>query len=94
MTRRAARVDANHRQIADALTAVGWSVVDFSAVGRGVPDLYVAKAGRQVWVEVKDSAKPPSARTLTPDQVKFHQRMQAAGVSVVVVESVEQAVRL
>lgn len=92
--RRASRVDRNHGEILRALERVGWSVVDFSACGRGVPDLYAAKAGRQVWIEVKDGAKVKSARQLTPDQVKFHAKLAAAGIAVQVVTSIEDAVRL
>lgn len=90
----ARRVDGNHRDIRDALERIGWTVVDFSSVGRGIPDLYAAKAGRELWIEVKDGSKPPSERKLTPEQEKFHAKMQRAGVEIVTVTSVDEAVRL
>ena len=91
---RAAKVDANHRQIRAALERVGWLTIDFSAIGRGIPDLYAVKAGRAVWLEVKDGDKPPSRRTLTPDQERLHARLLAAGAELHVITSLEEAVAL
>lgn len=90
----ARRTDANHRDVAKAMEQAGFTVIDFSSVGRGVPDLYAAKAGRGLWVEVKDGSKVPSARKLTPDQLRFRERMARAGIHVYVVTSAEDAVRL
>jgi len=69
---RAARVDANQAEIVDALRKVGCTVQPLHAVGQGVPDLLVGYRGNNVLIEVKDGSKPPSARKLTPDQVKWH----------------------
>ena len=66
--RRAARTDANHREIVAALRKAGASVADLSAVGGGVPDLLVGFRSRNWCLEVKDGKKPPSARKLTPEQ--------------------------
>jgi hypothetical protein len=68
---RAARVDANHSQIVKALRAIGASVADTSAVGKGFPDLVVKFRGSLWLMECKDGAKPPSKRKLTPAQEKF-----------------------
>lgn len=46
--RRAARVDANHAEIARTLRRLGWAVHDTSGVGGGFPDLVIGKAGRVV----------------------------------------------
>jgi hypothetical protein len=92
--RRAAKQDRNHGEVMRALERCGWTVIDLSAVGRGVSDLYIAKAGRALWLEIKDGEKVPSARKLTEAQEKFHAKMAAAGVPVVVVSSVEEAVAL
>ena len=43
---------------------------------------------RNYLIEVKDGAKPPSARKLTPDQVKFHHDWCG---QIAVAESVEDA---
>ena len=70
--RRAAKIDDNQQRVVNALRCTGCSVAVLAAVGKGVPDILAAKAGRTVLLEVKDGAKPPSARRLTPDQVAFH----------------------
>ena len=92
---RAAKVDANQADIVAALRKVGCDVYVASSFGQGFPDLVVllpgAKGQRRVMLlEVKDGDKPPSARKLTPDQVKFHAIW--AGESVRVVDSVEAAI--
>jgi hypothetical protein len=57
-----------------------------------VPDLLVKVPGtdRLILVEVKDGAKRPSARKLTPDQERWHAEWD--GAPVYVVEDIEQAV--
>lgn len=70
--RRAARTDDNHAAIVAAFRRMGCSVVSLAAVGKGCPDLLCANRTGSWLVEVKDGAKPPSARQLTPDQVEFH----------------------
>ena len=69
--RRAARVDANQAEVVKALRKIGATVTPLHRVGRGVADLLVSF--RQKWfvLEVKDGAKPPSARELTPDERKW-----------------------
>ena len=68
----AAKVDANQAEIVNALRAVGAQVQSLAAVGHGVPDLLVAFRGDWYVAEVKDGSKPPSKRTLTPDEVAWH----------------------
>jgi hypothetical protein len=72
--RRAARVDANHAEIVAAFRACGCQVLDLSRVGGGCPDLLVSsRGGRCLFlVEVKDGAKSPSRRKLTPLEAEFH----------------------
>ena len=69
---RAAKVDANQSAIVDALRAVGATVQPLHTVGKGCPDLLVGWRGVNTLIEVKDGAKPPSARALTADQVEWH----------------------
>lgn len=88
------RTDANHASIRAALRQCGWTVHDLSGVGGGVPDLLAIKRGRVVFIEVKDGAKRPSARKLTPDQVELHAAFRAAGAPVHVVTSVDEVVAL
>ena len=71
--RRSAKVDANQPAIVDGLRRLGFRVLSLATIGNGVPDLLVGcPNGRLILLEVKDAAKPPSARKLTPDQVSWH----------------------
>jgi hypothetical protein len=73
--RRAAKVDANHAEIAKALRSAGCGVLDLSAVGNGCPDLLVHAPTHPhavALIEVKDGKKSPSKRKLTPAQQEFH----------------------
>lgn len=47
------RVDQNHAAIVDTFRRLGWSVQSLAAVGKGCPDLLVAKRGHTLVVEVK-----------------------------------------
>jgi len=53
VVRRAARVDANHGEIVQALRAHGAYVQDSSRMGGGFPDLVCGYAGKTVLIEVK-----------------------------------------
>ena len=70
--RRAAKVDANQREVVAALRAAGASVQLLHAVGEGCPDLLVGYKGLNMLLEVKDGSKPPSAQKLTPQQEEWH----------------------
>ena len=70
--RRAARVDANQREVVAALRGAGATVQPLHAVGEGCPDLLVGKDGKNWLIEVKDGNKPPSAQKLTPQQEIWH----------------------
>lgn len=87
---RAARTDANQTEIVEALRLVGCSVQPLHTVGKGCPDLLVGRSGLNVLIEVKDGSKPPSARTLTPDQEIWHDNWRG---QVTVVSSVHEALQ-
>ena len=74
--RRAARTDANQSAVVERFRQWGASVETMHAVGNGFPDLAVGLCGINLLVEVKDGDKPPSARTLTPDQVDWWNQWQ------------------
>jgi len=86
--RRAAKIDANQPEIVKALREAGAAVTSLAAVGQGVCDLLVTFRGQTYLVEVKDGAKPPSQRQLTPDQIKWHGEQRT---KVHVVHNVDQA---
>lgn len=69
--RRAARVDANQEEVVAALRKIGAVVTPLHAVGNGVSDLLVSFRQKWLVMEVKDGAKPPSARKLTPDEERW-----------------------
>jgi hypothetical protein len=87
--RRAAKVDANQADVVSALRKVGASVTPIHMVGSGCPDLLVGFRGRTVVMEVKDGAKPPSARKLTDDEAVWFGNWKGEAY---VVETPEQAI--
>ena len=90
---RAAAVDRNQAEIVKALRKSGCRVYVCSSFGKGFPDLLVGLPDRTLaYVEIKDGSKPPSARKLTPDQVKFHAEWY--GWPLFVVTSVDEALGL
>jgi hypothetical protein len=68
-------------------------VLDLAAVGGGCPDLLVGRAGKNYLIEIKDGAKPASARKLNAAQANFHAAWRGHPVRVVVdVETALEAV--
>jgi hypothetical protein len=67
---RAKKVDANQKGVVAELRKRGFSVGITSSLGKGFPDLIIAK-GKTVLVELKDGSKSPSQRKLTPSEKKF-----------------------
>lgn len=86
--RRAAKRDDNEAQIVAALRKAG-ATVRIITQGDGLPDLLVGYRGRTILLEVKDGAKPPSARKLTEDEEAFFRDWQGGDLEVVL--SAEQA---
>lgn len=86
--RRAARVDANQKEIVRAWRQVGARVALTHMVGNGFPDAVVGFRGQVRLFEIKDGSKSPSARRLTPDEEKF---IGLWGDLVTVVSSVDEA---
>ena len=66
------RVDANQPDIVRDLRQVGASVAHTHMVGQGFPDIVVGFRGQNYLFEIKDGAKPPSKRKLTPDEEQWH----------------------
>lgn len=89
--RRAAKIDANQNEIVTALRQIGCDVCLLSAVGKGCPDLAIGYRGKNYFLEVKDGAKPPSERKLTPDQVEWHSQWRG---QVAVVNNVDEAIKV
>ena len=70
--RKTGKIDANQPAIVKTLKDIGCSVQILSAVGGGCTDLLVGVNGYNLCLEVKDGAKPPSGRVLTPAQAIWH----------------------
>lgn len=88
--RRAAKVDDNHKDIVEAFRKMGAAVLDIHTIPNCC-DVAITYRGVSVMVEIKDSAKPPSARKLTEGEVKFRDYWVAHGGKWALVESVEDA---
>ena len=86
MSYRASATDANHGEIQAALRRIPGVAVRDVHHHRGLGcDLLVTFRGRDTWfVEVKDGAKPPSARKLTDAEQSLERQV---GGRFVVVES-------
>ena len=73
--RRAAKVDDNQSEIVALFRKLGWTVLIISQL-KNCCDIIVSKSGRTVAIEIKDGAKPPSARKLSDGEVKFRNAWQ------------------
>ena len=89
---RAAKIDANQEAVVTALRTAGASVQSLASVGKGVPDLLVGYKGQTLLMEIKDGFKPPSARLLTEDQLRWHGSWK--GGALAVVDSPDAALRM
>lgn len=85
--RRAARVDANHTQIATGLRRLGAWVWSTASQGNGFPDLLVWYRGGYHLLEVKPPGAPSKAK-LTDREAVFHRSCPGP---VHVVRSLEEA---
>lgn len=93
--RRAAKLDARHNGIVLALRKAGCSVQSLAAVGGGVPDLLVGRAGVIYLLEVKDPPGPQGGTSRDGQRLNGRQEMWRAGwrAPVAVVTSAEEALR-
>ena len=73
--RRAAKVDDNQKEIVALFRKLGWTVLIISQL-KNCCDIIVSKSGRTVAIEMKDGAKPASARKLSDGEVKFRDAWQ------------------
>lgn len=84
------KVDENQKEIVAAFRKFGYSVAHTHTIGKGFPDIIVAKNLCTILVEIKDGKKAPSKRKLTPDEEKFHNEWQG---QMVIIESVDDVVK-
>ena len=74
------KTDANQASIIATLREVGATVVDLSAVGKGVPDLLVGHRGATYLLEVKNVK---GKNKTTPDQDVFYAWWRGGPVHIV-----------
>jgi hypothetical protein len=89
---RAAKADDNQPEIVAAFRKLGCEVAHTHMVGKGFPDIVVKSGGAFSsvhLVEIKDGAKPKSARKLTEAEAEFHETWP-----VEIVETTDDVVRL
>ncbi len=85
------KVDANQSEIVDTFRKLGCSVKCTHTLAEGFPDLVVGISGETAIVEVKDGAKPPSARKLTIDEILFQDTWRGSPVKII--ETVDDVIR-
>ncbi len=94
---RASRVDENQAALVKTLRECGVTVQHLHSVGQGCPDIICgvfdrfSGERRNYLFEIKDAAKVPSAKLLTPAQQKWHGDWSG---QVAVVETADQALRI
>ena len=88
MTRRAARVDACHAEIREALRNCGYVVQDTFRQGSGCPDMFVLSKSKH-WVAFE--VKSPGGK-LTDDEAELFDKVHHGPLYTVT--SVEQAIEL
>ena len=81
--RRAAKTDANQREIVNGLRHFGCTVEPLHVVGHGCPDLLIGHHGHTYLLEVK-----VAKGALTPDEMNWHEQWRG---QVAVVRTLEEA---
>lgn len=85
--RKKLRIDANTKEVREAVERVGGCWIDCTGDPTIGFDALVGFRGRLYPVEVKDGAKPPSERKLTVQEMMRAHELQLVGVEVLVVLS-------
>lgn len=80
---RAAKVDANHQAITDALRKAGASVLSLARIGGGCPDILACKSGRAWLFEVKNPERSKKRREGDTLQQEWHKRWHGCPVLIV-----------
>jgi len=90
---RARRTDGNHAAIIRGALDVGAAVLDIHALA-GTLDILIGFRSVLYLIEIKDPARPKSARALTAAETATIDRFRLAGCPVHVIETVEQLWRV
>jgi hypothetical protein len=90
MSKYARKKDDNHDEIVDEFKRLGCGVKDVHDLPNFV-DIIICYKSATVMVEIKDGAKPASARKLTSGEKKFSDEWIAKGGKWACIETIEQA---
>jgi endogenous inhibitor of DNA gyrase (YacG/DUF329 family) len=88
----ACKVDENHKEIVDAMKAVGASIIDTSRLGQGMPDLIVGFRGQTILLEIKNPKTQYGRKGLNANQRKWAEGWTGGPLSIV--DSVDAALRV
>lgn len=88
----ACKVDANHKEIVDAMKAVGASIIDTSRLGKGMPDVIVGFRGQTILMEIKNPKTQYGRKGLNANQRKWAEEWSGGPLSIV--DSVDAALRM
>lgn len=86
---RGGRRDRNHSEIKRHAESLGFTVFDTADLAGGFCDLILIKNKYVFFVEVKDGEKPPSQKKLTPDEIKFKEKIEAQECNFIIAETNE-----
>jgi hypothetical protein len=92
--RRASRKDANQNSIARTVEELGGAFIDLTDSANAGFDGLIVIGGRVFIAEVKDGAKPPSARKLTDNEQRRRAQLEGLGITYNVIETHEDVLRL
>lgn len=85
MSRYARRKDNNQNEIVEAIRWNGYTVLDLSGAGNGIPDLLISNKSQMWLAEIKNKYGK-----LTPVQQKFH--LNWAGKPIITAYSYEELI--
>ncbi len=85
--------DKNQKDIVKELRKIGCKVTITSEVS-DFCDLVVGYKRKLYLVEVKDGTKPPSARKLTPGEIKCKNAFELVGVKYWIINSLSEALEM
>jgi len=87
----ACKVDANHKEIVDAMKELGASIIDTSRLGKGMPDVIVGFRGQTILMEIKNPKTQYGRKGLNENQRKWAEGWSGGPLSIV--DGVDAALR-
>jgi len=85
---RAAKQDANHKEIREAARKMGVGWFDCFQLKKFC-DAFIVCNGFTIAIEVKDGSKPPSAQKLTEGEIEFSEEWRRHGGKYAVIRDID-----